>query len=115
MNEPTQIGFILRDCGVEAVLAADTAPHRGAGEVIASIIEDLADEGRDFTADDVRGRMPIGCKEHSPNVLPACFSRLRRAGRIKTVGFTVSKRGSRHSGAIRVWRGVDSETEAVAA
>lgn len=101
-------GTDLRDQGVADVLAADTAPHRGYGQLCSVQIETLAATGVVFTAEDVRAAVTAAdpdAQPHSPNVLPACMAGAARAGLIRTVGYTAATRQSRHASVIRTWTG----------
>lgn len=104
-------GLDLRNAGIAATLAADTAPHRDAAPFIRQAVEDLASTHREFTAEDVRAR--IAGNEHvaqeiadRPNLLPAVFSGAANAGLIRAVGYTRATRRSRHASVMRVWQGV---------
>lgn len=102
MNEET--GEDLRDEGVQAVLAADEAVHRGHRVAIEAAIEKLIESGVAFDADDVQAALDDETKfRASPNLLPALFSAYRNTGRIVCVGFTTSTRTRRHAGVIRRW------------
>lgn len=102
MNDET--GEVLRDEGVQTVLAADVAAHRGHRAAIEAVIERLIDSGAEFDADDVQAALDDETKfRASPNLLPALFSIYRNAGRIVCVGYTTSSRTRRHAGVIRRW------------
>lgn len=65
-------------------------------------IERLAADGRDFGADDVVAE--VG-QPDSPGAVGAAFSRAAKAGLIRVVGYTTSRRIGRHGSLVRVWRG----------
>lgn len=111
MNDET--GEVLRDEGVQTVLAADVAAHRGHRAVIEAVIERLIDSGVAFDADDVQSALDDETKfRASPNLLPALFSMYRNSGRIVCVGFTTSTRTRRHAGVIRRWTAAWAHEEA---
>ena len=104
-------GLDLRDAGVAATLAADTAAHRDAAPTIREAVEALAATGRPFTAEDVRGRIagdPHVVREigERTNLLPAVFSAAAGAGTIRAIGYTRATRRSRHASVLRIWQGV---------
>jgi hypothetical protein len=70
----------------------------------AALIE-LARTGQEFTADDIRKRIPAGVEAHSPNVLPSLLGIWSAQDKILPVDWTTSKRPSRHSSRNRVWVG----------
>lgn len=94
-------GMDLRHDGIEANLAADTAAHRGYGELVRDVIERMP-RGRRFSADDVRGA--VEGTPHHPNVLPSVFGSLASAGVIVRVGEVNAARRSRHGSRNAVWR-----------
>ena len=100
----------LRNQGMEAVIAADTAPHRGAGEYIRAAIRDFADLGQPFTADDVREVLrdnPTVVRElyARPNLLPAHLGSAAHLGIIEAVGLYRPTRVSRRASRNLVWKG----------
>lgn len=68
-------------------------------------IRDLAESGKDFTADAVSFRCGPG---PSNGAMGALFLQASRAGLIECVGVRSSSRLQRHSGLQRVWRGAHS-------
>lgn len=102
-HEPTAED--LRDEAIETVLTGDEAVHRNFRAFIDQAINELIDEGREFTADDVRSRVdPEVMALASPMLLPAVMRALAQSGRVQTIGWAVSTRRSRHCGPLRVWR-----------
>lgn len=98
-------GQQLKAAGVEAVLAADEAPHRNYRAVLETALEQLVMSGDTFTADDLWRLIDDDTKRHvSPNLVPALFAGAVSAGRIVRVGFECSTRPSRHGGLFRRWR-----------
>ena len=97
-------GLDLRHEGITANLAADVAPHRGYGELVREVIEDMQ-RGREFSADDIRGLLPLDAPQpHHPNVLPSVFGALASAGVIVRVGEVNAARRTRHGSRNAVWR-----------
>lgn len=102
-DQPT--GHQLKAAGVEAVIAADEAPHRNYRAVLEVALETLIMGGREFTADDVWPLVDEDTRKHAaPNLLPALFAGAVAAGRIERVGYECSTRPSRHGGLFRRWR-----------
>lgn len=89
----------VRDAGAQAAFSFD----RDWSDAAVEALEELAADGREFTADDVRDR--VGEPE-SPGALGAVFRGAAAAEQIKLVGYRRSRRLSRHAGVIGVWRGV---------
>ncbi|GAA2773605.1 hypothetical protein [Saccharopolyspora taberi] len=105
-------GEQLQLAGVEANLAAATAPHRSDFLHYAEIaLAELIAEGNEFDAEDVRKRIPADVQPHSPNVLPSLFSRAARAGLITYVGNRRATRRSRHAGRISRWTGCQNRSQ----
>ena len=103
---PAPTGAELRAEGVDAVLAADTAVHRGYAPLVREAVESLSD---DFDAEDVRLWIDVVHPEvrpHSPNTLPATLGGLAHAGRIRAVGWRTATRPSSRQRTLRVWRRV---------
>ncbi|UYL87799.1 hypothetical protein SEA_ONEDIRECTION_37 [Gordonia phage OneDirection] len=96
-------GRRLRDDGSSAVIAADTAVHRGYSDHVRSALNELIESGVEFDADDVRARIPDGAVPHSPNLLPAIIGGYAAAGRIRSVGMTRPARASRRHSRNLVW------------
>jgi hypothetical protein len=102
----TDNGAELRDRGVEAALAADLAGHRLYREDVEAVLDRLAAAGRPFTADDVRAQLPDDVRERmSPALLPAVIRTASSRDEIRALGYSTSRRASRHHGVHRVWRG----------
>ena len=104
------IGTQLRDDGMEAVIAADVAVHRGAGVFIRSVIQEYADSGVEFTAEDVREALrdnDLVVRElaSKPNLLPALMGHASKGGVIRCVGMCRSSRASRRASRNLVWVG----------
>lgn len=96
-------GTGLRAEGQGAVLAADTAPHRGYADYVDEAVQALMDKGMEFTAEDVRLLIPEGVRAHHPNVLPAVLGGMAANGRIVAIGHRQCRRTSRRAGWMRVW------------
>ena len=110
-QQPT--GQQLRDAGIDAVLDADAAVHRGYREAIEAALDGLAASGIEFTADDVAERLPQDVRDHAaPSLVSAVFSVYSRQKRIECVGLGTSSRRSRHAGAVRRWIGATSPPHA---
>lgn len=98
-------GEQLKFDGVEAVLAAATAPHRvDYRDAAMAAVEQLCATGRTWTLDDVHKLIPEDVKPHSPNTLPAIISALSRRGAIVPDGWASSSRPARRAGYSRRWR-----------
>src|SRR5690625_516855 len=106
-------GTQLRDQGQADVLAADAAIHRGVTEDINAAIADLISEGREFTADDIRERLPADFDPHSDNLLPAVIGSLAARDRIRAVGHRRCTRPSRRAGWMRIWAGGREDRKSV--
>lgn len=65
-------------------------------------LERLAAGGHDFCADDLVAE--VG-QPDSPGAVGAAFSSAAKSGLIRHLGYTTSRRVSRHGGLVRVWRG----------
>lgn len=105
-------GEQLQLAGVEANLAAASAINRAdflhhAEKALAELIA----EGKEFTAEDIRRRIPDGIEAHSPNVLPSLMSRASRAGLIEYRGPCHATRRSRHAGRIGRWIGCQNRSQ----
>lgn len=104
-------GIDLKNQGVAATIAADTAANRLASPIIRDSIEAFAAQGQEFTADDVREALAgnsdvVRALHDRPNLLPAVFSGAAKSGRIEAVGYTRATRSSRHASVLRIWQGV---------
>lgn len=104
----TATGQELRTEGTEAVLAADTAPHRDYAALVHEAIDWYVGHGLTFDAEDVRRFITTEHPDavaHSPNVLPAVFGAEARAGRIEAIGMVKPTRASRRHSRNLVWQG----------
>jgi len=99
----TPTGPTLRDQGQDAVLAADTAVHRGFAEHVHDAVDQLIAAGQVFDAEDIRALVPEGVEPHSPNLLPAILGSLAARDRIRAVGHRRCTRPSRRAGWMRIW------------
>lgn len=101
MTTPTQ----LKTDGIDAVLAADCAPHRDYAPLVRAAIE--AHRGTTFTSDDAHGwieaRYP-DARPHHPSVLSAVFGGAAASGQIVAVGMTRSTRLSGRARRVLVWQ-----------
>lgn len=109
----SQTGSQLRDEGINAVLDADVAPHRGCREHIERVLDELIAAGHPFCADDVHKLLPEDMQPHSPYLIPALFRVYRTREQIRQVGWATSTRPTRHAGVVRMWVGAE-HTEAAA-
>lgn len=103
-------GALLRDQGVLDVLAADTAPHRGAGVFIREAVEAFAEMGDEFTAEDVREALRDNPRvtaemDRRPNLLPSVMRAAALQGLVRQVDWTTATRPEAHARALRVWKG----------
>lgn len=103
-------GMELRDAGTEAVIAADHAVHRGAGEWIKDTIAEFAASGAEFSAEDVRWALRDNADVlrelyHRPNLLPAYFGSMASKGVIKPVSMCRPSRSTRRASRNLVWVG----------
>lgn len=89
----------VRDAGQQAALAFDRTWSDEAMEAL----ERLAADGTEFSADQLLEH--VG-EPASPGVVGAVFGKAARAGLIRAVGVSTSRRISRHGGLQRVWVGV---------
>lgn len=115
MNQNTSLTSLnvalkRRDEGMEAVTAADVAVHRGAGVFIRAVIQEYADSGIEFTAEDVREALKdndVVVRELAtkPNLLPALMGHASQGGLIRAVGMCRSSRVSRRASRNLVWKG----------
>lgn len=103
-------GDMLRDQGILAVVAADTAPHRRAAPAIREAVEAFAAAGERFTAEDVREALRDN--EHAvremrsrPNLLPAVMRDAARKAGARVVDWTEASRPEAHGRGLRVWQG----------
>lgn len=114
-THPEPTGEQLRDEGVTAALAADTAAHRNHRAAIEAIIDELVAEGSVFSAETIRARLDDDTiTSMSPGLLPACLRRYSQHGRIVSLGWTTSARPERHCGPVRMWRGTAHNTSMAA-
>lgn len=94
-----------RDQGTADVIAAGEAVNRSAKACFIAAIQQRADSGVPFTADDVQADLPDGIEPHSPNLLPALMQGAAKRGLIRMHGLAHSTRPSRHAGRVCVWIG----------
>jgi hypothetical protein len=106
-------GEQLRIEGITANLAAATAGHRPYRWHAEKALADLVKSRREFTADDIRNRIPKGVVAHHVNVLPSVIANARSRGDIVPVGRCRTTRPSRHSSRNTVWTAAPSEGVAV--
>ena len=110
-TEPT--GAQLRDAGIDAVLAADVAVHRGFRKVIDAALDELIASGAEFSADDLQLRLDDTTRASAaPNLVSAAIALASRQGRIRHVGWGTSTRPARHCGVQRRWVGAASPPHA---
>jgi hypothetical protein len=76
---------------------------RAWAEAAAEGLEQLAADGREFTADDL---LQLVGQPSSPGAVGGVFKKAANADLIRCVGVTSSQRISRHGGLQRVWVGV---------
>jgi len=97
----------LADEGTAAVLAADTAAHRGYAARIKEAVDVLGICRVEFDAEMARAWVEVtypDARPHSPNVYGAVFRELANAGRIVPVGWTEATRPESRGRALRVWQ-----------
>lgn len=104
----TITGESLRDAGQAAVIAADEM-EANAGEYITAQIREFIDEGREFSADDIRealdGYRPIRrAMAIHPNLLPAIMAGFSKKKAIVPVGVCRPSRASRRTNWNMVWK-----------
>lgn len=110
-REPT--GRDLKNAGIDAVLDADAAVHRGHREAVDAALDVLIAAGGEFSADDLQARLDDETREHAaPNLVSAVISIAARQGRIVQTGWGTSTRPARHRGVIRTWIGATSPPHA---
>ena len=98
-------GEELRDEGTADAVAPAWALWREAAE---AHLEVLASSGVEFTADVLVDEVGMPPVSGSPNAIGGLFIAAARAGLIRRVGFTTSRRRSRHAGIQRIWMGAAS-------
>lgn len=96
-------GEQLRIEGVEANLAAASAPHRPFLHHAEIALARFIREGRRFTAEDIRDEIPEGIEPHHHNVIGSMLSHASQRGDIVPVGVTRATRRSRHSSRNCIW------------
>lgn len=101
----------LRHEGQAAVIAADTAPHRGYAHYFRDAIETLSADGLPFSVDVIRTVAKTawlydgnGAFDPAPNLLPAVIGGYAAAGRIVRCNEYHSDRKSRKYGRNGVYR-----------
>lgn len=91
--------------GTEAVLAADVSVlSAGFREHAERALAELIRAQVEFTAEDVRDRIPPGVEAHHPNVLPAVIRLAAQRRQIEPVGWKQAERPTRHASVNRIWR-----------
>ena len=95
-------GSQLRDEGADRNLEA--RGEQDFATIAREIIESLIEGGEMFSSDDVWERMPKSIEPSHPNILPSLFNSYSRKGLTVPVGYTQSKRKTRHAGVVRLWR-----------
>ncbi len=90
---------LLRD---EGIAQANDARDPWWSSCMDTAIAYLASTGIPFSADDCRDLVPA---PSSPNQVGARFRSAYTAGRIRPVGFALSRSRSRHAGVLRLWVG----------
>ena len=114
MTQPQQsqlaLGLALRDQGIDDCIAASESVLRETYlRAAEEALRRLADNGKTFTADDVRQAIPKNLMAHSHNVLPALIGRWSTRRRIVLVGYRQSTRSTRHGSRIGVWVGAEKD------
>lgn len=99
----TSNGHQLQFDGVTNNLAAATAGHRDYLHHAEKALDYCRRTMPEFTAEDVRRRIPTNIPCHHHNVLPSLFSRASRDGRIRWVRSCHATRRSRHAGRNSIW------------
>jgi hypothetical protein len=97
--------FTDRHNGQSATLAAATATHRRYKEAAELALAELVADGRPFTVDDVRQRIPDDIQPHHPNVLPSLLGIWAERRLIVPCGEYRSQRRPRRASRNRVWMG----------
>lgn len=89
----------VRDAGEQQALSFDGGAWSDAAwrELVR-----LARTGREFSADDLIDEVGL---PDSPGTCGATIGAARRAGLIRAVGYTTSRRVTRHGGVQRLWKG----------
>jgi hypothetical protein len=88
----------VRRTGEQAALSFD----RDWSDEAIEALERLAADGIQFTADHL---IELVGEPASPNAIGSVFGKAARAGLIRCVGYTTSRRITRHGGLQRIWRG----------
>lgn len=95
-----------RDQGTADVIAAAESVHRRSAKAyLIEAIQDRAESGIPFTADDIQADLPDDIEPHSNNLLPALMQGASKRGLIRMHGLAHSSRPSRHAGRVCVWVG----------
>lgn len=103
-------GEQLRTDGINANLAAATAINREYREHAERALAELIRSKREFSADDIRTRIPKDVIAHHVNVLPSVIGAARSRGDIVPVGRCRTTRRTRHSSRNTVWIAAGSAT-----
>ncbi len=105
-------GEQLRLDGVEANLAAATAPHRVTfRDHVEALLAEHSRNRTEFSAEDIRKAIPDGVEPHSHNVLPSLIRLWATRGAIEPVGWIAATRPTRHGSVNRVWKGTGCADE----
>jgi hypothetical protein len=102
---PPVEGRRRRNEGIRTAALNTWEPWRHSAE--AAIVK-LADAGAPFTSDDLVDAVGLPALS-STNALGALFAGAARRGLIVRVGYTPSRRASRHNSVVAVWQGTGSE------
>lgn len=96
-------GEQLRIEGISSNLAAATSVNRSYRWHAEKALAELIRSKREFTADDIRARIPKDVVAHHVNVLPSVIANARSRGDIVPVGRCRTTRRSRHASRNTVW------------
>ena len=105
MADQLALGFADRHAGQAANLAAATAVHRRYRDAAEAVLAELVADGRPFTVDDIRRRIPDDIEPHHPNVLPSLLGIWAERRLIVPCGEYRSRRRPRRASRNRVWIG----------
>lgn len=102
-------GEQLRIEGIQKNLAAATSGNRTYRWHAEKALAELIRSKREFTADDIRARIPQNVVAHHANVLPSVIANARSRGDIVPVGRCRTTRPSRHASRNTVWVAAPAE------
>jgi hypothetical protein len=105
MADQLALAFADRHAGQAANLGAATAVHRRYRQAAEVVLAELVADGRPFTVDDVRQRIPEDVEPHHPNVLPSLLGIWAERRLIVPCGEYRSRRRPRRASRNRVWIG----------